>query len=96
MNSYSIESSADCLILRLDGDVTIEHAAALHKDLSAKATTGSPIVVDTQNLQCLDAAIIQVLIMADQNIMQRPPRNPKQSWFDSLQRYGITSDATMI
>ena len=86
--AYTLETSPDRLLLRLRGEITIEHAAALQKDLLASAYSAKAIHVDTTELVRLDAAILQILLLLNASasaplVIVRSP-----AWDACLERFG--------
>lgn len=64
MNAAQIECLDSQVILRLAGDVTIEHARELHTGLLAALAPGRTLQIDAAALTRIDAAILQVLVAA--------------------------------
>jgi anti-anti-sigma regulatory factor len=89
MTSFSIESSPDTVLLRLDSEVTIEQARALHTALAAALTPARPLIVDPAALVRLDAAALQVLLAAARTATRAALATPSTVWTDTLRRHGI-------
>ena len=90
MCSFIIEDTPDSIVLRLDGELTIEHAGSLYKALSAKVASGFPLLIDASRLTRLDASIIQILLEIDPRVLREPILKCSSGWQDSLSRYGVT------
>ena len=58
---YSITSTPDKLVLKLEGAVTIKHAQALATGLGEALSDGAAVEVDTGGLEDIDTCILQLL-----------------------------------
>jgi anti-anti-sigma regulatory factor len=90
MTSFAIESSTAGVLLRLDGEVTIEQARALHTALSAALMPASPLLIDPAALVRLDAAALQVLLAAARAATRAELAAVSPGWTDSFRRLGLT------
>ena len=64
MSNFAIEPATDATRLRLTGEITIEHARALHAALVEHVRPGTALVLDAGALTRLDAAVLQILLAA--------------------------------
>lgn len=90
MTSFAIESSPAGVLLRLDGEVTIEQARALHTALSAALMPARPLVVEPAALAKLDAAVLQVLLAAARAATRAELASVSSAWTDTFRRHGLT------
>ena len=90
MTAFEIEPTPDAVCLRLNYDVTIEHARDLHAALVAALLPGRALAVDASALTRIDAAILQVLLAAARSTTGARLTASSPVWSTALTRHGIT------
>ena len=90
MTAFEIDTTADAVHLRLNFEVTIEHARALHQALITALTPARPLEVDPVALTRIDAAALQVLLAAARAASRAQLTTPSPVWAAALLRHGIT------
>jgi anti-anti-sigma regulatory factor len=89
MSTFLIESEGSSLVLRLQGELTIEQARELHAALVTALQPGCAFTVDASAVTRLDAAILQVLVTAAGSGCRATVRSVSQPWNDAFRRYAI-------
>jgi anti-anti-sigma factor len=64
---HKIEENGTVTTLTLDGDLTIEHAAALKKILATVLFESTQTVVCLDNVRCMDLSCIQLFCAANRS-----------------------------
>ena len=90
MSPFEIDSTPDAVHLRLNFEVTIEQARALHSAVTAALTPARPLVVDPAALTRIDAAALQVMLAAARAAPRAELTASSCVWTAALQRHGIT------
>lgn len=90
MTAFEIEPAADAVRLRLNFEVTIEHARDLHAALVAALSPGRALAVDPSALTRIDAAILQVVLAAARAATAARLTTASPVWTAALTRHGIT------
>ena len=86
---FAIDSTPDAVHLRLNGEVTIDQARALHTALTAALAPARPLIVDPEALTRLDAAVLQVLLAAARVAPRAQLTVPSPVWTAALHRHGL-------
>jgi len=89
MIPFSIDHTPDAVLLRLDGELTIEQARALHAALASTLVAGRPLSLDAGSLTRVDASVLQVLLAATQMVPGAHRTVPSAAWTNALQRHGL-------
>lgn len=90
MTAFEIEPTPDAVCVRLNFDVTIEHARDLHAALVAALLPGRALSVDASALTRIDAAILQVLLAAVRSAAGTRLTASSPVWSAALARHGVT------
>ena len=90
MTAFEIEPTPDAVSLRLNFDVTIEHARDLHAALVSALLPGRALAVDLSALTRIDAAILQVLLAAARTAAGARLTASSSVWTAALARHGLT------
>jgi ABC-type transporter Mla MlaB component len=94
MKPFTLELASDCVRLALAGDVTIEHAAALHAELCAMLTADRRLELDASAATRIDAAILQLLVAATRLASAAQALQPSPAWSAACARLGLPSPFT--
>lgn len=93
MTPFAIESHGSGQLLRLGGEVTVDHVRDLQAALVA-ALVGSPTLrIDAQAVSRLDAAAVQVLLAAARAAAHTETVAGSAAWTHAWQRFGISDPA---
>lgn len=90
MTAFEIEPAPDAVRLRLNFEVTIEHARDLHAALVAALLPGRALAVDLSALTRIDAAILQILLAAARLATSARLTASSATWTAALARHGVT------
>lgn len=88
MSAFTLQTTNEGTVLTLEGELTVAHAAELHREFSERFTPRSPLVIDAGRLVRIDASIIQVLLVAEPSTVGLLQNTPNEAWHASLHRYG--------
>jgi anti-anti-sigma regulatory factor len=88
MAPFEIDSTPDAVRLRLNFEVTIEQARALHTALLTALNPVRPLEMDPAALTRIDAAVLQVLLAAAQLAPRAFLTAPSSVWTAALERHG--------
>ncbi len=94
MSSYQIEACGSEVLLRLSGDITIEHARALHHELRAALCSGQNLTIHAADLTRLDAATMQVLLAAAPLAATASLSASSPAWEEAFRRYALENPFT--
>ncbi len=90
MTPFSLTLHADTLRLSLAGDLTIEHARALHTALLESLAPTRALHLDPAGLTRIDAAVLQVLIATARAHSTAVRLTASAVWDSALLRHGLT------
>jgi len=91
MKPFAIDPNPDAVHLRLNAEVTIEQARALHTALAVALVPARPLVADFSALTRLDAAVLQVLLSAARVASRAQLTAPSPVWTAALKRHGLAN-----
>ena len=91
MSAFDLESDGPSLLLRLNGELTIEHARELHAALSQALHPDKTLRIDATTATRLDAAAVQVLIAAAGAVGRAELLASSPAWDDAFRRYGLAN-----
>jgi anti-anti-sigma regulatory factor len=89
MSAFQIEFQDPHVILRLSGDVTIEHARELHTGLVAALGAGRVLQIDATAATRIDAAILQILAAAAAAAARAELTAGSAAWDAALDRFAF-------
>jgi anti-anti-sigma regulatory factor len=87
--SFSIASTKDKQILKLEGGVTIRHAQDLATLLGQNLEYGLPLVVDTAGLEDIDTCILQLLYSLCTTVPAVSFDNPSDAFLRAVDRCAL-------
>lgn len=91
MSTFTVETDGPSIRLRLDGELTIEHARELHAALVAAMHPDCALSVDATAVTRLDAAAVQVLIAAAAAAGNAVLVAPSPAWGEAFRRYALAN-----
>ena len=86
---FSIANKQGRQILRLEGAVTIRHAQDLAAKLGEGLEDGTPIGVDTGDLEDIDTCILQLLYSLRKTFPALSFDNPSDAFIGAVDRCGL-------
>jgi anti-anti-sigma regulatory factor len=86
---FSIASTLEGLVLKLEGTVTIRHALDLMAALREGLEGGVPIGVDTGGLEDADTCILQLLSSLRQTVPALCFDDPSEAFIAAVDRCGL-------
>lgn len=89
MSAFQIEVQDPQVVLRLCGDVTIEHARDMHTGLVAALRPECRLQIDASAATRLDAAILQVLVAAGATVDRMELAAGSAAWEIALDRFAL-------
>ena len=89
---FSIASTENKQILKLQGGVTIRHAQDLAALLGQNLEDGLPLVVDTAGLEDIDTCILQLLYSLCKTVPAVSFDNPSDAFLGAVDRCALRRD----
>ena len=86
---FSITSTSDGVVLKLEGAVTIRHAQDLAARLGESLEDSTPLVVDTSGLEDVDTCILQMLYSLRKRGAPLAIDNPSNTFLGAVDRCGL-------
>jgi anti-anti-sigma regulatory factor len=86
---FSIAHKQGKDILKLEGSVTIRHAAELAARLGEGLENGTPIGVDTRDLDDIDTCILQLLVSLSKTVAEIAFEDPSEAFLGAVDRCGL-------
>src|ERR1039458_3225343 len=86
---FSIANKQGRQIVKLEGAVTIRHAQDLAARLGEGLEDGTPVVVDTRDLEDIDTCILQLLSSLRKTVPVLSFDNPSEAFIDAVDRCGL-------
>lgn len=91
MSAFNLEFDGPSIQLRLNGELTIEHARELHAALAPVLHRDRVLLVDPSTAVRFDAAALQVLVAAAAAVGRAGLLGPSPALDDAFRRYGLTN-----
>ncbi len=89
MSAFELDTSGPQPTLRLSGELTVEHAGALHAALVEAGCPAAALQVDASGAARLDASILQILLAAAGSSGQARLLAASDGWRDAYSRFGV-------
>lgn len=89
MSNFQIEKSEALVLLRLTGELTIEHAKSLHTDLATALDGQSSLHLDASEAMKIDASVLQVIAAAAKYSGGAVLDSGSAAWSAAIERYGL-------
>jgi hypothetical protein len=87
--AFQIGCTSDRVTLKLDGDNSVKHAAALHRQLLAAGVQTKAVTVDAQRSGTVDITVIQILSVLQACCPEMRIERPSEEFLLSLDRCGM-------
>jgi anti-anti-sigma regulatory factor len=86
---FTIASTAEGIVVRLEGAVTSRNAQELAAALTEAVTEGLPVAVEARGLEDVDTCILQLLCSLGKTVPGLSIQHPSQALLSALERSGL-------
>jgi anti-anti-sigma regulatory factor len=86
---YSIASTKDGLVLRLEGAISVRHAQDLAAKLEKVLEDSTPVIVETGGLKDIDTCILQMLYSLRKTVPSLSFDHPSEYFIGVVDRCGL-------